>query len=158
MVFILDLHDFDLQNFTITWYREPRVEVYFLHTFANIFDIIIIRRRPRTRSDAPRIPSRDATRRDAPMTTTATTVTTTTTTTRRGYADHLGTDDARHHTACRIRNVTGELQLFIFILSYFFISPIIFSALLLEMQNIISTFVRKNYTKITVRLHNIYAS
>jgi len=142
MVFILDLHDFDMQNFTITWYREPRVEVYFLHTFANIFDIIIIRRRPRTRSDAPRIPSRDATRRDAPMTTTATTVTTTTTTTRRGYADHLGTDDARHHTACRIRNVTGELQLFIFILSYFFISPIIFSALLLEMQNIISTFVK----------------
>ena len=48
-------------------------------------------------------------RRDAP---TATTTTSTTTTTcarriaRRGYADPLGTDDARHHIARRIRDVT----------------------------------------------------
>ena len=51
-------------------------------------------------------------RRDAPTATTTATTTSTTTTTcarriaRRGYADPLGTDDARHHIARRIRDVT----------------------------------------------------
>ena len=31
-IYIADLTDFDLQNATITWYRQSRVEVYFLHT------------------------------------------------------------------------------------------------------------------------------
>ncbi len=72
------------------------------------------RTRPRPRSDAPRVPSH------ATATTTMT-LTTTTTTTRRGYADPLGTDDARHHIARRIRDVTVralESYILLHIISY----------------------------------------
>ena len=61
---------------------------------------------------APTRRSSHLARRDAPTATTTATTTSPTTTTcarriaRRGYADPLGTDDARHHIARRIRDVT----------------------------------------------------
>ena len=61
---------------------------------------------------APTRRSSHLARRDAPTATTTATTTSPTTTTcarriaRRGYADPLGMDDARHHIARRIRDVT----------------------------------------------------
>ena len=70
---------------------------------------------------APTRRSSHLARRDAPTATTTATTTSTTTTTcarriaRRGYADPLGTDDARHHIAHK-SNTTIFLDLPIFLL------------------------------------------
>ena len=90
---------------TLTWYRQPGVVVsspYIVDTEDYFFQTLI------SHSPSPTRRSSHLARRDAPtITTTATTMTACARrVARRGYADPLGMDDARHHIARRIRDVT----------------------------------------------------